>query len=136
MIKMSKKNRITATLSVDGKEVKAITKLDKEGNQAWIKFSPTGKNGLEYGAHVFPKEKIEKNHIDVYLNGKKLKEETIYSKNVGLAGIAIVRNSTGEKKFVNLPPRIVPEEKLKRPMTDREKLEEFIKRVKVINPDK
>jgi hypothetical protein len=48
----------------------------------------------------------------------------------------MVRSSTGERKLVNFPPCIVSEEELKKPMTDKEIIEWFTKRIKVKNPDK
>ena len=133
---MSKKNLITATLSINGKKVKQIVRLDKEGNQKWTKFSPIEQEGLGHGFHFFPKNKIEHNHIEVYLDGTESKKDKEYRQDIRPAGIVMVTTSTGEKKFVNLPPLIVSEEELKKPMTDKEIIENFLKKVRVINPDR
>jgi|SRR3989338_5629057 len=132
----NKKNVKKATILIDDKEFKVITKLDKQGNQQWTKFQSMSKGGLDVGTHTYTTEQITKNkkqnHIDFYMSGKKYGVKPIDK--IGLAGVALVRTEKGLEQ-VNLPSIIVPEEELLTSRPVEEILHEYIKRVKVKKVD-
>ena len=124
---MSKKNKPTLTLEIDGKKYKSIKKI-KDGDKIWTKFQPTEKEGVGLGIHIIH-SKPEENHIDIYEYGKEVGKNRDFD--VKPAGVVLLSNG----KIETLPQLIFKEGELEG-KTPLQIAEEYIKRIKIIDQDK
>jgi len=126
---MSKK---ITTFSIDNKKVKSIKKIDKDGKEIWTKFKPIESKGIDSGMH-FISGKPNQNHRDIYSDGKDMGLKDRKTK-IRPAGICLHLGKDGAE-YITLPPVEVSKEELEKDKNKgmKERAEEYIRRVKILN---
>ncbi len=123
----------TATFLLDGKKVKQIEKVNKKGEEIWTKFKPLEGVGFSRGMH-FISGKPQENHFDIYLNGQDtdIKDKRNEMRSAGIC----IHLGKKETKYITLPPVEVSEEDARRKGTDIERIRDYFRRVKILDPNK